>query len=299
MKQFTGTGVALVTPFRRGKVDYVALARVVEHVIAGGVDFLVVLGTTGEAAMLSEKEEQEVLQFIIKTNAGRLPLVIGHFGGNNTAQLVAKLQQYDYQGVDAIMAASPAYVKPTQEGIFQHYMQLAAASPLPIIIYNVPGRTASNIEAKTILRLAETSDKFVAVKEASGDMTQGAQIIKNCPEHFAILSGDDPTALSLMACGADGGISVIANALPTLFSDLIRATLNNDWHTARQIHLDLLDIHPLLYVEGNPVGVKGALKILKICRKEVRLPLVSISDETYLELEKELRKIRQSRILAR
>jgi len=280
MKQhkFRGTGVALVTPFTKDyKIDYPALARVIEHVINGGVDFLVSLGTTGEAITLSKKECREVFDFTIRQVDGRKPLVAGLFGSNYTQKLTTAIQAYDFAGFDAIMSSSPAYSKPPQEGIFRHYMEVEAISPLPIIIYNVPGRTSSNVETETIIRLANESEKFIAIKEASGDLIQGMQILKQRPDHLLVLSGDDPTALSLCANGGDGVISVIANMFPEHWSTMIRSALKGDYQSAARLNLDLLDIHPYLYVEGNPAGVKAGLSLQGICTDNVRIPLMPLS----------------------
>ena len=291
MKQqkFSGTGVALVTPFHNKEVNYSELHNIIEYVINGGVDYIVSLGTTGEAVTLSSKECRQVLDFTIEKVNGRVPIVAGLFGNNYTEKLVKAIQSYNFDGIDAIMSSSPAYNKPPQEGIYQHYMAVAEVSPLPIIIYNVPGRTGSNILPETILRLAEASEQFIAVKEASGNLVQGMQIIKNKPENFLVLSGDDPLALSLIANGGDGVISVIANAYPTEFSDMIRAARSGDYQTAQNINLALLDIHPWLYVEGNPVGIKGAMEIQGLCSREVRLPLAPLSDPVFEKLKLEMK----------
>jgi 4-hydroxy-tetrahydrodipicolinate synthase len=292
-QQFSGTGVALVTPYRKGKVDFEALDRVIEHVIKGGVDFIVSLGSTGESVMLTTAECKEVFRFTLQKVNGRLPVVAGLFGSNSTAHLLERLRVYDDMlgGFSAIMSSSPSYVKPTQEGIYQHYMALEAVSPLPIIIYNVPGRTASNVTADTTLRLARASKKFIAVKEASGQIDQACSIIKHRPEGFLVLSGDDALTLPLIACGANGVISVIANALPEQFSGMVRAALSGDFDTARRLHLDLHDIHPLLYVDGNPAGVKAVLKIMGLCSSEIRSPLMPVRDSTYDRLKVELDKL--------
>src|SRR5690606_31364669 len=286
-----GTGVALVTPFKNGKVDFDALENVIEHCIRGGVEFLVSLGTTGEAITLNPKECREVLDFTIKINAGRLPLVVGFFGDNDTARLTEKITHFDFTGFDALMSSSPSYNKPSQEGIFQHYMKVAEVSPLPIIIYNVPSRTASNVTAATILRLAHASEKFLAVKEAAGDMTQAMQIIKHKPEHFQLLSGDDPLTLPLISCGAEGVISVIGNAFPHTFSSMVRAALDHEFVIAPHLNDIFLDVHPWLYVDGNPSGVKAAMEILGLCSKEVRLPLAPATDKTISELKTEIEKV--------
>ncbi len=294
MKQhkFRGTGVALITPFRNKAIDYPALERIIEFVLQGGVDYIVSLGTTGEAVTLTAKECRDVLNFTIKIVAERVPIVAGYFGSNFTERLVESIKIYDFEGVDAIMSSSPAYTKPSQEGIFQHYMAIEAVSPRPIIIYNVPGRTSSNVKPGTILRLAQASEKFIAVKEASGDVTQAMQIIKNRPAHLLVLSGDDPLTLPIIASGGDGVISVIANAFPAQFSDMVRAALQDDMNTARRLNLDLLDIHPWLYVDGNPSGIKAAMEILGLCTKEVRIPLTPVQDSTYQALKQEIEKVR-------
>lgn len=289
MKQLNlrGTGVALITPFKgpQKAINYEALERIIEHVIDGGVDFIVSLGTTGEAVPLSSQECREVLDFTIKTVNGRLPIVAGLFGGNYTQKVVDALHRYNFDGIDAIMSSSPAYVKPTQEGIYRHYMALANASPRPIIIYNVPGRTSSNVSAATTLRLAKESDKFIAVKEASGDLYQAMKIIKDRPEHLLVLSGEDPLTLGMVACGGDGVISVIANAFPRQFSDMVRAALEGDLATARQLNEELLEIHPPLYKECNPAGIKALMEILGFCSKDVRLPLAPATDALSRELQ--------------
>lgn len=279
-KLFTGTGVALVTPFKGGVVDYDGLERLINHTIKGGVEFLVSLGTTGESVTLSEEEQQAVLDFTVKVTAGRASIVAG-FGGNNTAALIQKIQKYHFKGIDGILSASPAYNKPTQEGIYQHFMAIAAVAPCPIILYNVPGRTASNMTAETTLRLANASDKFVAIKEASGDLAQCMEIVNGAkPAHFSVLSGDDNLTLPMLACGMDGLVSVIANAYPQEYSDLVRAGLNGDFAKARALHYSFMNLVDLLFVDGNPAGVKYALQQLGICGEELRLPLVPATEQT-------------------
>ena len=293
MKQprFSGTGVALVTPFQNGKVDFKALEGITEHVIRGGVDFLVALGTTGEAITLSEREAREVLDCILRVNKGRLPVVAGVFGENSTARLLEKVQGFDFDGFDAIMSSSPAYNKPNQEGIYRHYMALEKVSPLPIIIYNVPSRTGRNVKADTVIRLANSSKKFIAVKEAAGDMEQVMRLAKHRPDHLLVLSGDDPLTLPIISCGGDGVISVIANALPKEWSEMTHAALQGDWVTARMLHNSMLDIHPWLYIDGNPSGVKGMMEHLGLCSKEVRLPMAEISETNLRALIKEVKKL--------
>lgn len=288
---FRGTGVAVVTPFlENGKIDFGSLEKILEYQIEGGVDYIVSLGTTGEAVTLSSKECLEVFDFTKKIVNGRKPIIAGLFGRNDTAALVDKLKEFNFDGFSGILSSSPAYSKPSQEGIFQHYMHVAKACPVPIIIYNVPGRTASNVNADTIVRLAHADEKFVAVKEASGDLVQGMQIIKNKPKNFSVLSGDDPTCLPLIACGGAGVISVIANAYPHHFSSMVNAALEGDLKTANSINEALLDIHQWLYCEGNPVGIKGAMELLGLCNRSVRLPLVQLSNNNLANLKSEMER---------
>ncbi len=285
---FEGTGVALVTPFKSGAIDYTALEKIIEHVIQGGVDYIVSLGTTGEAVNISTADCNAIFEFTKKTVNDRVPLVAGLFGGNFTMKLKESMRAYNLEGFSAIMSSSPAYIKPSQEGIFQHYMAIADASHLPVIIYNVPGRTASNILPETIIRLANTSEKFIAIKEASGDLLQAMTLIKNCPKHLTVLSGDDPTALPFIAIGGRGIISVIANAFPKAFSTMVNAALSKDLDTAVAINSALHDIHPHLYKEGNPPGIKAALNILGLCENELRIPLTEVSSSTYEDLVTEI-----------
>lgn len=286
-----GAGVALVTPFKNGKIDFDALTRIIESQIAGGIDFLVSLGTTGEPVTLSGDECRAVFTHTLKITAGRVPVVAGLFGDNSTDLVKQRFKEYDLTGFSAIMSSSPAYNKPSQEGIFQHYMAIAEASPLPIIIYNVPGRTASNVLPETILRLAHASEKFVALKDATGDLTQGAAILKERPVDFLVLSGDDPTVVPLMSIGAEGGISVISNALPEMYCEMIHAAAQGNYAEAAKLHLEMFDLHHWLYVENNPCGIKAALEVRDMCSSEVRLPLVPLSERNYKSLKVELKKI--------
>jgi 4-hydroxy-tetrahydrodipicolinate synthase len=291
MHNLAGTGVALVTPFREKAVDYAALERVIEYVINGGVDYIVSLGTTGEAITLNSKECREVFNFTLRAVNGRKPVVAGMFGGNFTEMLAEKIRHYDLEGFAAIMSSSPAYSKPPQEGIYRHYLQLADASPVPIIIYNVPGRTGSNVKPETVLRLAEASEKFIGVKEASGDLVQAMQILKNRPDHFLVLSGDDVLTLPMIACGGDGAISVIANVYPHCFSEMVRCARQGNFTEAARLNNLMLDIHPLLYVEGNPVGIKAAMEIQGLCTGEVRIPLVPLTAPSCEMLSSEMGKV--------
>ena len=289
MKQavnFTGTGVAIVTPFTKsGEVDYPALTKLVEHLIKGRVEYIVVLGTTGETATLSKEEKQQVISHIVKVTHKRIPLVLG-VGGNNTAELVEQLKKDDLSDFSAILSVSPYYNKPSQEGIYQHYKALSKASPLPIILYNVPGRTASNIAWDTTIRLAKEFKNIIAIKEASGNMDQCMKIIKHRPDNFLIISGDDTLTLPLIASGADGVISVVANAYPKDFSDMVRSALVHDFKTAQKLHYKLLDITEQLFADGNPGGVKVVLDLKKITKTYVRLPLVEPNEHVKAKLKK-------------
>jgi len=290
MNKFRGTGVALVTPFTNSAVDFAGLERVINHCISGGVEYLVSLGTTGESATLNPTESLEVLEFTSKTIAGRVPLVAG-FGGNNTQAVIDKIKAFHFEGVDAILSVSPYYNKPTQEGIYRHYMVLAEVAPRPIIIYNVPSRTGSNIAAETTLRLAHASKKFIAVKEASGNLIQCMNIVKNKPDNFLVLSGDDAITLPMLSFGIDGLISVVANAFPRPSSDMVRHGLEGNFKAAAKLHFDLLEIMDLLFVEGNPAGVKAALDVQNICSKEVRLPLAKLSEKNYIHMKNAIEKL--------
>lgn len=290
-ERFRGTGVALVTPFKNGGIDWEDLEKIIEHVIAGGVEFLVSLGTTGESVTLTEEEQRRILDFTIKINRGRVPLVAGVFGGNNTAAMVEKIAGFNFEGIDALLSSNPSYSKPGQEGIFRHYMALAEVSPKPIIIYNVPSRTASNMTAETTLRLANASDKFLGVKEASDDIYQITKIIKGRPKNFLVLSGDDFLTLPVIGAGGDGVISVIANTAPRPFTDMVRAALRNDMPAARQLNFRLLELYKLLFIEGNPVGVKAALELQGLCSREVRLPLVPMTEQGVHLVMAELEKV--------
>ena len=286
-----GTGVALITPFNQEKeIDYPALQKLIEHCIAGGVNSLISMGTTGESVTLTKEEKAQLLAFTIKQAAGRAQIIVG-IGGNNTQEVAEEIESLDTTGISAILSSSPAYNKPSQEGIYQHYMALEKVAKLPIIIYNVPGRTASNLTAETTLRLAHASSKFAGVKEASGDLAQATKIIKDRPEHFLVLSGDDPLALALVGIGGDGVISVIANAYPKEFSQMIRMSLNGDFNAAQKINNTLFDLHKWLYIDGNPSGIKAACHLLGICENEFRLPLVPMADANYQKLREAMEAI--------
>lgn len=289
--RLVGTGVALVTPFKESAgIDDRALRRLIAHVIGGGVDYIVSLGTTGEAVTQTEAECRAVLDATLEVVSGRVPVVVGMFGGNDTATLVDRIRRFRFDGICAIMSSAPAYLKPTQQGIYEHYLRVADASPLPVIIYNVPSRTGVHVHSETILRLAEADARFVAVKEASGDMEQVMQICKYRPAHFSVLSGDDLLTLPMLALGASGAISVIANAFPEAFSRMVRAARNDRMEEARKWNDALLDVHPLLYEEGNPAGIKAVLEMMGLCRRQVRLPLVPATERLLGQLRRVIEK---------
>lgn len=290
-QRFIGTGVAIITPFRDNQIDFSALSSLIEYVINGGVNYIVALGSTGETATLNEDEARSVLDFCIERINNRVPLVAGNFGWNDTKELVKKIRGYNFSGIDAILSSSPAYVKPSQEGIFRHYAAVSDACPVPVILYNVPGRTRSNMEWETTVRLAEYSKNIIGIKEASGDLIQTTRIIKNKPDHFIVTSGDDEVALPMTAVGGDGVISVMANALPKAFSQMINFALDQDYYAARELNFKTYDLHKWLYIEGNPVGIKSAMEILGFCTNEVRLPLAPLSEANYAKLKEELLKI--------
>ena len=283
---FEGTGVALITPFHDDlTVDFTSYGNIIEHVIAENIDYLVPLGSTGETATLNEEEARRILDFVIEVNAGRKPILAGNFGGNNTRELVKKAKDYNFKNIDGILSSSPSYVKPNQAGIYSHYMALAEASSVPIMLYNVPGRTKSNMEWDTVIRLANASKNFIGIKEASGDLIQATRIIKNRPEGFIVTSGDDEVALPMIAAGGEGVISVIANAYPGYFSEMTRFIRAGRLEEARAYNFEIYDLHKWLYIEGNPVGIKSAMKIKGFCENHVRLPLHKMSKENYQGLK--------------
>lgn len=274
MEQLIGTGVALVTPFKEDStVDANALQRIVEHCIQGGVDYLVVLGTTGESATLSKADKQLVMDVVIRTNAGRLPLVLG-VGGNHTAALVEELKTLNLAEFDAILSVSPYYNKPTQEGIYQHFKAIAQASPKPVVLYNVPSRTGSNMLPETTLRLAHDFSNIIGIKEACGDLVQIDKIIAGKPKGFMVISGDDLTALPTVLAGGAGVISVLGQGLPSLFSKMIRLGLEGNSAEAYQIHHRLSPMMSLIFEEGNPAGIKSVLENLELSKAVVKLPLM-------------------------
>lgn len=271
---FKGLGIALVTPFTAdGEVDYKAIVRLVEYQIQNGADFLCILATTGETPCLSTEEKENIKKLVVDTNRGRLPILMG-CGGNNTRAVVEELKTADWTGIDGVLSVCPYYNKPSQEGLYQHFKAIAEASPLPVVLYNVPGRTGINMKSETTVRLARDCENLVAVKEASGSLEQVDEIIKNKPERFDVLSGDDALTFSMVASGAAGSISVIGNALPKEVSRMIRLEFKGEYEAARTIHHRFTELYSLLFVDGNPAGVKALLHEMGFIENVLRLPLV-------------------------
>ncbi|MBK0380730.1 4-hydroxy-tetrahydrodipicolinate synthase [Mucilaginibacter segetis] len=292
MNRFYGTGVAMVTPFQTdGQVDYDALKKLINYLIDGGVDYLVSLGTTGESATLNKEEKKQVWAFTAEVVNRRVPLVAG-IAGNNTHETVAQIKAFDTTGYDAILSASPHYNKPTQDGIYQHYKAIAEASPLPVILYNVPSRTGSSVSAETTVRLAKDFKNIIGIKEASGNFELLNQLMRDKPEDFLVISGDDPITLQMIAMGGVGLISVVGNALPAKVSGLVRSCLSGDFKTAQPVHYSLVEFTRLMFTEGSPAGIKSALKQLNICGDTLRLPLVPVSTATAEKIGAELQKLR-------
>lgn len=279
MQKFVGTGVALVTPFKKDySVDVDALKRIVDYVTEGGVEYLVVLGTTAESATLSNEEKELVIRTIVDANNKRLPLVLG-VGGNNTAKVVEELKTRDLSAFDAILSVSPYYNKPTQEGIYQHFKAVAEASPLPIILYNVPGRTASNMLPATVVRLANDFENVIAIKEAAGDIVQAMKLIQNKPKDFLVISGDDMITLPMVLAGGAGVISVIGEGFPKEFSEMVRLGLQRKVDEAYALHYRLADSIDMIFEQGNPGGIKEVFKSLGLSENTVRLPLVNVNED--------------------
>jgi 4-hydroxy-tetrahydrodipicolinate synthase len=283
-KKLTGTGVAIITPFKTdGEVDFKSLTKIVNHLIKGKVEYLVVLGTTGESVTLDKKEKEAVIAHVLEVNSGRVPLVVG-IGGNDTREVAGSMEKMNLKGYDAILSASPAYNKPSQLGIIEHYKVLAKASPLPLLLYNVPGRTSSNLVADTTLQLAEVKN-IIGIKEASGNLEQVMKLLKYRPKNFLVISGDDNLSLPILGCGGDGVISVVANAFPLNFSEMTRQALKYNMKEAQRLHYKLIDITDQLFADGNPGGVKVVMQMLKLCTDTVRLPLVAVNETVRKKLE--------------
>lgn len=277
MSKFHGTGIAVITPFKSDKsVDYESLTNIIEHLIAHGTDYLICQGSTGEKATLNNDEQADIAAHFVKVNAGRLPLVLG-VGSNNTAQVVEELKTFDLKGYDAILSVSPSYNKPSQEGMYQHFKAIAEASPVPIILYNVPGRTGMNLAPKTVVRLAEDFDNIIGIKEAAGSMAQAFDLIRHVPKDFLVISGDDLLALPMTLAGGAGVISVMAQGLPRQFSDMIRLGLKGKTKEAYKIHYEIMPCIDYIFEEGNPGGIKAMMALQGLCENVLRLPLVPVS----------------------
>ena len=294
MKRFKGTGVAIVTPFKNdSSIDFAALGRVINHIIAGGVNYIVAMGTTGESVTLSKEEKKAIISYVVEAIDNRVPLVAG-IGGNNTQEIINLVRHSNLTGVDGILSVSPYYNKPSQKGLFQHFKAIATSSPLPVIIYNVPGRTCSNISSDTCLELAHECENIIAIKEASGDITQIMRIIKSKPENFGVISGDDMMTLPIIAAGGIGVISVLANAFPAQTSEMVNLSLKSNFKSAREIQFRFLEMIELLFIDGNPSGVKAMLNIMNLCQNSLRLPLVPVSRTVYTRIQKAIEEVNKS-----
>jgi len=283
--------VAIVTPFKNdSSLDFSALGRVINHVIKGGVNYIVALGTTGESVTLSKDEKKAVISYVIETVDGRVPLMAG-IGGNNTQEVINSIRQADLTGIDALLSVTPYYNKPTQRGIFQHFKSIATWSPVPVIMYNVPGRTGCNISADTCLELARNCENITGVKEASGDLAQIMKIIKGKPENFGVISGDDMLTLPIVAAGGIGVISVLGNAFPQACSELVSHALKGNFKSAREIQFRYIEMIDLLFTEGNPAGIKAILSVMDICQNYLRLPLVPVSRPTMTRIQKAVEEV--------
>lgn len=292
MKKLKGTGVAIVTPFKNDlSIDFAALGRVIEHVITGGVNYIVVLGTTGESVTLTHDEKAAVMSYVVEKCDKRVPLVAG-IGGNNTQDIINFAREADLSGYDAVLSVAPYYNKPGQKGLYEHFKTFAASCPLPVILYNVPGRTGCNLTSETCLKLAHECENITAIKEASGDIAQIMRIIKGKPENFSVISGDDMMTMPVVAAGGAGVISVLANAYPSQTSEMVNFLLKGSFKQAREIQFRFLEMIDLLFVDGNPSGVKAMLSQMDICLNTLRLPLVPVSKPVMERIQKAMKEIR-------
>jgi len=286
MKKFRGTGVAIVTPFKNdSSIDLASLGKVINHVINGGVNYIVSLGTTGEAVTLSKDEKYAIVSYTLEVVNKRVPVVVG-IGGNNTKELIGCIREYDLSEIDAILSVSPYYNKPNQRGIYQHYKAIAASSPVPVILYNVPSRTGANMTAETCLQLAADCENIIGVKEASSDMLQTMKILRDKPEDFLLICGDDLNALPVISSGGAGLISVLANAYPAQWSDMVSNALRTNQKAARDIQYKFIELIELLFMDGSPAGVKAMLSNMDLCHNNVRLPLVPVSRSVQARIQK-------------
>ncbi len=290
-KALKGTGVAIITPFHKhGTVDFTALGKLIEHIITNGVNYIVALGTTGETATLSEKEKLAVTDFVVDTVSKRVPVVLG-IGGNDTQKIVDQIKGFNFDGIDAVLSVAPYYNKPQQKGLFYHFKSIEEVLPIPMLIYNVPGRTGVNITAETTLKLAGEIPGIIGIKEASGNMLQCMQIIKDKPKDFLVISGEDALTMPLIAAGADGVISVVANAFPKEFSEMVQIASSTNCKKARDIHYRLFNFTNAIFEDGSPAGIKAALEVLEICQNNLRLPLVKVNKQTYSTIQNLVKEI--------
>ena len=294
MKKFKGTGIAIVTPFKNdSSIDFTALGRVINHIIAGGVNYIVVLGTTGESVTLTKDEKQAIIAYVKEAVDGRVPLVAG-IGGNNTQEVINVIRHTDLTGIDGVLSVAPYYNKPTQRGLVQHFKAIATCSPLPVIIYNVPGRTGCNLTADTCIELAHECENIAGVKEASGDLSQIMKIIKGKPENFSVISGDDMLTIPIISAGGIGVISVLGNAFPAACAELVNHALRNNFKAAREIQYKYLEMIELLFVEGNPGGIKAIMSVMNLGQNILRLPLVPVSRTTMTRIQKAVDEVRKT-----
>jgi len=278
---FKGTGVAIITPFHdSGNIDFGSFEKIIDHIIGGGANYIVALGTTGESVTLSRDEKVAVLEFVVEIVSKRVPVIAG-LGGNNTQEVINTIKATSFDGIDAILSVCPYYNKPQQKGLYSHYKAIAGACPVPVILYNVPGRTSMNISAETTLKLAGDFNNIIGIKEASGNLLQCMEIINEKPQDFLLISGDDALTLPLIALGADGVISVVANAFPLQFSDMINLCMKGKFAKARTLHFDLLRFTNAIFMDGNPSGIKAAMEMIGLCKSNVRLPLVKVNKNVH------------------
>lgn len=292
MKKFKGTGVAVITPFKNDlSIDFSSLGRIINHTIKGGVNYIVAMGTTGEAPTLNKDEKQALISYVIEAIDNRVPLMVG-IGGNNTHEIINYIREIDLEGIDGILSVAPYYNKPGQRGLFQHFKAIAASTSLPVILYNVPGRTSSNISADTCLELAHECENIAGIKEASGDITQIMKIIKGKPENFLVISGDDLMTIPIIAAGGAGVISVLANAYPAECNEIVTYALKNNFKSARDIQFRFIEITEMLFAEGNPAGIKAFLSNMNLCQNYLRLPLVPVTRVLNTKIQKAIEEMK-------
>ena len=294
MKKLKGTGVAIVTPFKNdSSIDFAALGRVIDHVITGGISYIVVMGTTGESVTITKDEKQAVFSFVRESVEKRVPIIAG-IGGNNTQEVINNIRHTDLTEFEAILSVVPYYNKPNQRGIIQHFKAVATCSPVPVIMYNVPGRTSCNVTAETCLQLAHECENITGIKEASGDLNQIMKIVKGKPENFSVISGDDMLTIPVISAGGTGVISVLANAFPAQTSELVNNALKNNFKSARDVQFRFLEMIELLFTEGNPSGIKAVLNVMNLCQNILRLPLVPVTRVTFSRIQKAIEDVTKS-----